>query len=114
MQNKMIGYVMILAVLLFGGLSTVQAGDAAKAPNPEAAKVEKMIADADKARKRAASAEGEWRDVGKMLKKAKAALAKGDYKTAKKLAAKAKSQSEMGYKQAVAQKDLKMPSYLKY
>ena len=73
-----------------------------------------MINDAEMARKKAAKVEGEWRDVGKFIKQAKKALAKGDYVTAMKLAAKAHKQSVLGYRQAISQRELKMPSYLKY
>lgn len=68
---------------------------------------------ADEARKKAASVGGEWRDIGKFLKKSKEIQAK-DPEKAMKLVAKAKFQAEMGYKQAVDQqgKDL-TPAYLK-
>ncbi len=73
-----------------------------------------MINDAEKARKKAASVEGEWRDTGKMIKKAQAALKKGDAVNAMKIAAQAHKQGVLGYQQAVAQKELRMPSYVKY
>lgn len=68
---------------------------------------------AEDARKKAKSVGGEWRDIGKFLKKAKK-LAKEDKAKAMKLVAKAKFQAEMGYKQAMEQagKDL-TPPYLK-
>jgi hypothetical protein len=86
----------------------------AKASSKKVALAQKMIEDADKARKKAASVEGEWRDTGKILKKAKAALKKGDTVTAKKLAAQAHKQGVLGYQQAMSQTELKLPSYLKY
>ena len=58
---------------------------------------------ADAARKKAASMDYEWRDTGKMLKKAKEAAAKGDYMTAEKLAKKAEMQGEMAVAQAKEQ-----------
>ena len=58
---------------------------------------------ADAARKKAASMNYEWRDTGKMLKKAKEAAAKGDYMTAEKLAKKAEMQGEMAVAQAKEQ-----------
>ena len=68
--------------------------------------IEQLIKEADAAIKKAASVDGEWRDSsGKYLKEAKAALSKGDLATAKKLAAKAKFEGEMGYQQAVEQKN---------
>ncbi|MGD8938733.1 MAG: SoxXA-binding protein [Gammaproteobacteria bacterium] len=68
--------------------------------------IEQLIKEADAAIKKAASVDGEWRDSsGKYLKQAKAALSKGDLETAKKLAEKAKFEGEMGYQQAVGQKN---------
>ena len=78
------------------------------------AAAESAIAAAESARKKAASIDGEWRDTGKMIKKAQAALKKGDSTKAIKLANKAEKQGKLGYEQAQAQQTLKMPSYLKY
>ena len=86
--------------------STESSGDKAAA--------ESAIAAAESARKKAASIDGEWRDTGKMIKKAQAALKKGDSAKAIKLANKAEKQGKLGYEQAQAQQTLKMPSYLKY
>jgi len=72
------------------------------------------IAAAEKAKKKAASISGEWRDTGKFIKKAKGALKKGDFKKAIKLAKKAAHEGKMGYEQAHAQQQLRMPAYLKY
>jgi hypothetical protein len=58
---------------------------------------------ADAARKQAASMNYEWRDTGKMLKKAKKAAGKGDYETAEKLARKAEMQGKMAVAQAKEQ-----------
>ena len=63
--------------------------------------------------KKAASAGGEWRDSGKILKKAAAADKKKDYAKAIKLAAQAQSQGEMGYTQAMAERGAQPPSYLR-
>ena len=78
------------------------------------AAAESAIAAAESARKKAASVDGEWRDTGKMIKKAQAALKAGDSAKAIKLAKKAENQGKLGYEQAQAQQTLKMPSYLKY
>jgi len=102
------------AALLLGFCLSSQAEQAAPAANPQAAKAENMIAEADKARKKAGSVKGEWRDTGKIIKQAKAALKAGDTVKAMKLAAKAHKQGVLGYQQAMSQKDLQMPSYLKY
>ena len=61
---------------------------------------------AQSARKKAASLSYEWRDTGKMLKKAKEAAGKGDYETAEKLAKKAEFQGEMAVAQANEQEQL--------
>ena len=61
---------------------------------------------ADAARKKAASMNYEWRDTGKILKKAKKAADKGDYETAEKLANKARMQGEMAQAQAKEQEQL--------
>jgi len=55
---------------------------------------------AEQQRQLAAKAGFEWRDTGKLIKKARAALKKGDYDTAVKLANKAKRQSEHALEQA--------------
>ena len=72
------------------------------------------VAAAETAQKKAASVEGEWRDTGKLIKKAQAAMKEGNFDQAIKLANKAERQGNYGYEQAVSQKELKMPSYLKY
>ncbi|MFK5987032.1 MAG: rhodanese-like domain-containing protein [Pseudomonadota bacterium] len=74
--------------------------------------VNKAIADAEVSRQHAASVDGEWRDTGKLIKKAKAAMKKGNLEKALKLANFAKRQGEHGYQQAVSQQEFKMPSYM--
>ncbi len=61
---------------------------------------------ADAARKKAASMNYEWRDTGKILKKAKEAAAKGDYETAERLANKAEMHGKMAVAQAKEQEQL--------
>ncbi len=73
---------------------------------------EAVMAEAEAARKKAASVGGEWRDTGKILKSAATAAGKGDYATAIKLAKKAKRQGELGYEQAMAEKGAGNPPYL--
>ena len=84
------------------------------ASSSDKAAAESAIAAAESARKKAASIDGEWRDTGKMIKKAQAALKAGDTAKAIKLAKKAENQGKLGYDQAQSQQTLKMPSYLKY
>lgn len=99
--------VILLGTLVFAlsGCSWFSSSDQAMGPDADSAKA--AIADASAALKKAATVDGVWRDAGKFLKKAKDAAAKKDYATAIKLANKAKFQGEMGYNQAVAQKDVK-------
>ena len=61
--------------------------------------------------KAAADAGGEWRDIGKFLKKSEEAAAAGDFEKAVKLANKAASQGEMGKAQMEGQSNLDFPSY---
>lgn len=103
MKNLLIFGSLVLALTL-GGCAT-NGGDSAAA-NGDAAAAKSAIAAAEASLKKARGIEGEWRDAKKkMVKKAKAAASKGDYKTAIKLAKKAKFQGEMGYKQAMDQKN---------
>ncbi len=77
-----------------------------------AAKAEQAIADAEAARKKAASVGGEWRDTGKMIKEAQDLVKTGEYDKAIKLANQARRQGELGYEQAVAEKNATFPSYV--
>ncbi len=61
--------------------------------------------------KAAAAVGGEWRDVGKLLKKADEAAKEGDFAKAVKLANKAAFQGETGKAQMEAQSNLDFPSY---
>ncbi|MEE9358663.1 SoxXA-binding protein [Candidatus Vondammii sp. HM_W22] len=105
--------VLVLMAFAMDGISNSLAAEAAKAADPTAIKATQAIADADIARKKAASVAGEWRDTGKMIKKAKKLVDEGDFPAAIKLAGKAQQQGELGYDQAVAQTQLRLPSYLK-
>lgn len=70
------------------------------------------LAAAKAAQKKAASVGGEWRDTGKIIKEAEAEAEKGDFAAAIKLADKARFQGEMGYQQAMSQKNAGNPAYL--
>ena len=108
----------IFSILLFAGMLAVGTSytwaDSGKKVDARMAQAEQAIKDADASRKRADSVSGEWRDTGKMIKSAQKALKEGDYDTAMKLAKKAHQQGQLGYEQAVSQKELRMPAYLKY
>lgn len=102
--NKFTG--IVFSTLIFGMASSiVSAADNTQAQN--------AIAAAEKAQKKAASVDGEWRDTGKIIKKAKAAQSEQNYAQAVKLANKAARQGGLGYEQAYSQRELRMPSYLK-
>ncbi len=74
------------------------------------ADVQAAISAAKAAQKKAASVGYEWRDTGKMIKKAEALAKKGELEKAMKLAEMAKFQGEMAYKQYLDQKDVQ-PRY---
>jgi hypothetical protein len=76
--------------------------------------VDGMIKLAEANQKKAKSVGGEWRDIGKLIKKAKKYQANGQCEKAIKTLQTAIVQGEMGYKQAMAQKDLKMPGYFHF
>ena len=111
-MNKIISGLALALLLGVGTCASVAAE--AKAADSKAAEAAKVIDHAEKARKRAASVDGEWRDTGKFIKKAKALAKEGKYDAAIKLASKAKREGELGYEQAVSQNELRIPSYLKY
>lgn len=100
-------YALLGALLLaLGGCATNGGGDAGMAANGDADAANAAIKAAEAAIKKSAGANGEWRDAKKkILKSAKAAASKGDYKKAIKLADYAKFQGEMGYEQAMGQKE---------
>ena len=64
---------------------------------------EDAIADAKEAQKQADSVGGEWRDTGKMIKKAEALLKEGKAEEAERLAREAEAQAMNGYIQATSQ-----------
>jgi rhodanese-related sulfurtransferase len=95
----------VLATALVAGLPPSTWAD-------EKVDFEKAVAAAEESRKKAALVGGEWRDIGKFLKEAEALAKGGDYATAMKLVEKAKKQGELGYEQAMAQKDASFPDYM--
>lgn len=97
-------------MVLFGCMLGALSGTSFAADKTQA---QKAIAAAEQAQKKAAAADGEWRDTGKLLKNAKAAQSAGEYGKAVKLADQAAKQGQLGYEQANSQKELRLPSYLK-
>ena len=81
-------------------LSASFAGTASAGPAEDA------IADAKAAEKQAASVGGEWRDTGKMIKKAEKLLSEGKTQEALDLARAAEAQGMLGYMQATAQSNM--------
>jgi len=94
-------------------VGVLPAGALQAAEDDKAAEFAAAMEKADASRKKASSVGGEWRDTGKLIKKAKAAAKKGDYDKALKLANTAYRQGELGYKQAMSQKDVKMSDFIK-
>ena len=64
---------------------------------------EDAIAAAKEAQKQAASVDGEWRDTGKMIKRAEKLLKEGKVSEAEKVAREAEAQGMLGYMQATSQ-----------
>lgn len=107
---------MIKQLLTAAALVSLISGCAGEAVKPAASaeSAKTAIAAATAARKKANSVDGEWRDTRKMITQAQKAAKSKDFEKAVKLADGAREQGELGYEQAMAQKDLQMPSYLKY
>jgi hypothetical protein len=63
---------------------------------------DQCMTQANAARKEAAEAGGEWRDVDKLLKEAEKAAGEGDLKLGLKRCKEAELQSQLGYEQAKA------------
>ncbi|MES9906117.1 MAG: hypothetical protein ABW168_25995 [Sedimenticola sp.] len=109
MQKRNRLSMLLLAALITGASCQIHAAEAA---DPMATKAAEAIAVAKTSLKKAASVQSQWRDSGKVVKKAEAAAKKGDYKTAIKLAARAADEGEMAYQQGAEQSELYIPPYL--
>lgn len=121
-MNKML-FVTALAIGLsaLSGCTkqTTKTETAAKAEAPVAAPAgseqqayEASLAAAKAEIKKAHAVSGEWRDTGKILKKAEQAAVDGNYGNAMKLAEKAKFQAIRGQEQAAAEANAGNPGYL--
>jgi hypothetical protein len=95
------------------GLASGPHADQHKGGDGKAAEFKAAIEKAEDARQKAASVGGEWRDTGKLIKQAQEAAKSEDYATAIKLANEAFRQGELGYQQAMSQKNAGFPSYMK-
>lgn len=85
--------------------ASAQPAQSASAPKAPSVGAGKAIDEARAAVKQAASVNGLWRDTEDLIKQADAALAQGNEETAVKLANKAKKQAELGYQQAISERD---------
>jgi len=93
-------------VFAVSGCSWFGGDDSSASGGADAAASKAAISAAEAAVKKAAKVGGEWRDTKKkFIKKAKAAASKGDHEAAIKLANKAKAEGEMGYQQAMDEKN---------
>ncbi len=93
---------LVMASVLALSLAACQMG-----PTKTAADASSAIAAAVKANKVAKKHYVEWRDTGKLIKKARKAKAKGDFDKAVKLANKAKRQAQNAMAQYKEQKNAK-------
>ncbi|HEB86775.1 MAG TPA: hypothetical protein ENI68_07155, partial [Gammaproteobacteria bacterium] len=91
---------LVLAIsLTVGCASTTEETSQNNAAQSNAEAATAAIAAAKKADNQAKAAEYEWRDTGKLIKRAEKAMAKGKYDEAIKLANKARRQGENALKQ---------------
>lgn len=97
----------ITLAVLIGGMTVAGTAVAADKASAQAA-----VAAAKAAQKAAGAVGGEWRDTGKMIKKAEKAIADGNYGEAEKVAKKAAAQGKLGKEQALSQKGVGNPGYL--
>ena len=67
---------------------------------------------AEAARQRADSVGGEWRDTAAMIERARTLTEAGRYEAAIELANDAKRQGELGYDQALREKNADFPAYV--
>ena len=88
---------------LLGGLILVSTAAHVSADNQS--DFEQAYAEAEAARNQASAVGGEWRDIGEILSEAKKDAASGDYKKAHALVVQALEQSQLGYQQALEQRD---------
>ena len=102
----------VAALALLGAITLTACGEGTKEKSADQSAYEAAVAEATAEQKKAKKAGGEWRDIGKFLKKADAAAKKGDYKTATKLAKKVKFQAQMGQAVAKEQAGVGNSSYL--
>jgi hypothetical protein len=89
--------------LLLASALTLSAGTYLSTASAADMSAENAIAAAKDARKQAIAVGGEWRDTGKMIKKAEKLLKEGKAEEATKIAQAAEAQGMLGYMQATSQ-----------
>lgn len=105
-MNKLMIFGALIFALTLSGCSYFGGGSSDSAAGNDAAAANSAIAAAEASLEKARGVEGEWRDANsKMVKKAKEAAGKGEFEKAIKLANKAKFEGDMGYAQAMEQKN---------
>ena len=115
MKKSLIVSAMAVTLITLGGCHT-QATKSAKSAAPVSDKAQlaakAAINKAKMAQKAAKAVNNEWRDTGKMSKKAESLVAKGKYSEAMKQAGKAENQGLNAVMQAKEQAGIGNPSYL--
>lgn len=96
-------HAIVAAALLSFSMTACATGDTSK-PASAASGAEAAISAAKAANKGAKSAEYEWRDTGKMIKKAEKLAGEGKTEAASKLAKQAEMQGKAAQMQATSQK----------
>jgi len=112
MKKTLIIAAVAASLIALSGCQTQEAKPVAKAKSAAQMSFETTLASANAENKKAKKAGNEWRDTGKIMKKAKKAASKGDYATANKLAKKAKTQAMLAQQQAKEQMHVGNPSYM--
>ena len=104
---------MVKKTLLSAVIAAAVGGLPLQASAQTAASAKQAIAGAKAAVEKAASVDGEWRDSMKILGKAQEALDDKAYGKAERLAEVVEQQGDLGYQQAMRQKNAAHPTYLK-
>ena len=92
-------------IAMLAAAATLLLGACATAPTTTKEDAMAAISSAKQEQAKAKKVKYEWRDTGKIIKKAEEAMKKEDYATAVKLANKAKTQGMLAQQQAQEQKN---------
>lgn len=102
---RQLGVMTLAGALVVGCASQPKEEPKPAATGAEAQQAADAIAAAKASLNKAGSVGGEWRDSGKMVSEAEKAAQAGDYAKAIELADEAKRQGELGYSQAMKEKN---------